>query len=557
MSEKKSPSPYLSVIPPSNPARINPLKNRNYNIFAKKPTNIRNKNIPLSVSKSMRSNFHIQPQLGITPIEKIKIPTKSRDQLAPILLALQTIHNTPAIMEQIYKLLEDKILPGKDKTKGRPGLTHWQILVMGVVRNARACDYDQLEDLCSHHTLVRQFLQLPAIAGDDLTNTPDLSHKTISNNVCHITAELLAEINNIIAAHGRDLITPKKKDQPPKIIAKCDTYVLETNIHFPTDINLLWDAARKLCDLIPRLTKAHNLSGWRKHRDIAAQLKNQMRALGNTSQKGGANKQQRLQTQARHYLHSARNLRDKAQTTIKELQRKPLTSIQHARLTEVQYFQEMLEKHIDLIERRILKNETIPHSEKIFSLFEPHSQWIAKGKAGKPVELGRKLLITTDQNHLILDYQILDSPDEHPAALATVERLQARYGKDSIASISFDKGFSSRENKHQLQDKVGQLIMPKKGKRNVQETAEEKAPSYVILRHAHSAIESNINSLEHHGLDRCPDKKLRGYTRYTGLGILAYNLHQIGKALHKQEKARQEKEAKKRERQQQRQKRAA
>jgi transposase, IS5 family len=141
-----------------------------------------------------------------------------------------------------------QILPGKNKDKGRPGLTHWQILVLGIVRNARYCDYDQLEDLAAHHTLVRQFLYLPAIAGEDLTNTPDLTHKTISNNVCHITEEILQEINKIVAQYGHNLLS-KKRDIPDKIIAKCDTYVCETNVHYPTDINLLWDAARKTTQL--------------------------------------------------------------------------------------------------------------------------------------------------------------------------------------------------------------------------------------------------------------------------------------------------------------------
>jgi hypothetical protein len=100
----------------------------------------------------MRSNFQIQPQLNIVPIEKIQIPTNSRDQLAPTLLALQWIYSTPEISRQIFELLEAKILPGTSKDKGRPGLDLWQILVLGIVRNARNCDYDELEDLASHHS---------------------------------------------------------------------------------------------------------------------------------------------------------------------------------------------------------------------------------------------------------------------------------------------------------------------------------------------------------------------------------------------------------------------
>jgi hypothetical protein len=102
-----------------------------------------------------------------------------------------------------------------------------------------------------------------------------------------------------------------------------------------------------------------------------------------------------------------------------------------------------------------VKGETIPHREKIFSWFEPHTEWIMKGKLFPPVELGHKLLVTTDQHELILDYQVLE----------------------------------------------------------------------------HSAVESDIHCLEHHGLNRCPDKGRRGYGRYVGFGVLAYNLHKIGARL--------------------------
>ena len=73
--------------------------------------------------------------------------------------------------------------------------------------------------------------------------------------------------------------------------------------------------------------------------------------------------------------------------------------------------------------------------------------------------------------------------------------------------------------------------MPKRGKRNSQEQAREHQPSFVALRRKHSAIESDINCLEHHGLDRCPDKGLPGFKRYVGFGVLAYNLHKIGQRL--------------------------
>ena len=77
--------------------------------------------------------------------------------------------------------------------------------------------------------------------------------------------------------------------------------------------------------------------------------------------------------------------------------------------------------------------------------------------------------------------------------------------------------------------------MPKKGKRNKAETEEETQKEFVKLRKKHSAIESNINCLEHHGLNRCPDKGINAYNRYAGVGVLAFNLHKMGNLLIKEE----------------------
>jgi len=125
--------------------------------------------------------------------------------------------------------------PGFVARLRRPGLDLWQILVLGVVRLGLDCDYDRLEDLANHHTLLRQILGLSAVPTAD---EKPFHYKTLSDNVCHLDEELLAQINAIVAQAGRAVF--KKKDEP--IRAKTDSYVLETNVHFPTDVNLLWDA---------------------------------------------------------------------------------------------------------------------------------------------------------------------------------------------------------------------------------------------------------------------------------------------------------------------------
>jgi transposase, IS5 family len=123
-------------------------------------------------------------------------------------------------------------------------------------------------------------------------------------------------------------------------------------------------------------------------------------------------------------------------------------------------------------------------------------------------------------------------------------RLRQRFEGRTIYSHSFDKGFYSKDNLKTLQQAgIEQVVLPKRGKRNQEETQRESTPEFRQLRNAHSAVESNINMLEHHGLNRCPDKGLHGYKRYAGLSVLAYNLHILGNCLIAKERQKLQKEA--------------
>ncbi len=198
-----------------------------------------------------------------------------------------------------------------------------------------------------------------------------------------------------------------------------------------------------------------------------------------------------------------------------------------------------MEKHIDLVERRILKGEKIPHEEKLFSVFESYTEWIKKGKSRPSVELGKKLSITTDQFNLIVDYQIMEHQQDRDIVIELADRLLLKY---KIFSWSFDKGYWKKENKELLQLEIPKVIMPKLGKRNQSEQEEENSISFKKLKNKHSAIESNINELENRGLGCCPDRGFAHYKRYIGLGVCAYNLKKIGRKILEIKRIEQEKE---------------
>jgi transposase, IS5 family len=235
----------------------------------------------------MRKRFEVQLNLGQTPIEKVIIPLKSRDELPPILAALQWLWQDPEAHGKIFALLEQKINLGK-KATGRPGLTLWQILVLGVVRLGLDCDYDRLEHLANYDGLLRQILGLSPVRA---AHEKPFHHKTLADNAGLVDEELLSQINAAVVQVGRPLFKKKEGGGPEPLEVKVDTYVLETNVHFPTDLNLLWDAQRKCLDGVEDLSG--RLTGWRKAEDWRGKLKGQMRRVSRISQGGGRNKEER------------------------------------------------------------------------------------------------------------------------------------------------------------------------------------------------------------------------------------------------------------------------
>jgi len=475
----------------------------------------------------MRQRYSPQPDFQVIPIEKIVLPTQSRDELPSILAGLQWIWTHPSLKAEILALLEQKILVGK-KATGRTGMDLWQILVLGVVRLGLDADWDRLEDLANHHTLLRQMLGMPALAWG--TETKTFAHQTLRDNVALLDDSLLKAINARVAAAGKEVFAKKEGAPVAALEIKVDTYVLETDVHFPTDLNLLWDAGRKCVDLIEKCRDqwGYELPGWRKAKDWRRRFKALERISSKALYGGGANKERRVKAAAREYVRVGRELSAKVSASLLGLCDQAVDGVHWEALG---YFHGMLDKHLELVERRLLQEQTIPAAEKVFSLFEPHTEWIQKGKQRPNVELGHRLLIATDQHQLIQDYDVPMGGVDGDQSLPVADRLLGRYGTGQIASLSFDKGFTRAADREWLSLYVPEVVMPKRGKKNAAETERESQKTFVALRRRHSAVESDIHSLEHHGLNRCLDVGVAGYLRYVGYGVLSYNLHVIGRQL--------------------------
>ena len=325
---------------------------------------------------------------------------------------------------------------------------------------------------------------------------------------------------------------------------KTDSYAVEANVHFPTDLNLLWDSGRKCLDMVEDLLEIADLKGWRKIKNIRKTFKSQFRA---TSQKVFKGKDDHQKKQSvKQYLHQAKKLVEKIEEVIKNppvvKDKEELIMVIIALLVK---YKNYITKFADQIERRLLKGETIPAEEKIFSIFEEHTEWLTKGKLNKKVELGHLLLVTSDQYQFIVDYKVLEKQRDASQVSNLCERIKKYYAAEKIKSHSFDKGFWSKDNLATLQGAdIEQVVLPKKGRHNKEDKERESDVEFKKLRNAHSAVESNINMLEHHGLNRCMDKGLHGFKRYAGLSVLAYNLHILGNELKAKARAEEERREK-------------
>jgi hypothetical protein len=313
-------------------------------------------------------------------------------------------------------------------------------------------------------------------------------------------------------------------------MGRCDSFVVETDVHFPTDINLLFDAVRKMIEIAAVIGQGIGSTMWRQSdyniRSFKKLYRKAQRLKHSTSkdEKKKIKRARKIMEAHKEYIETAEKHIQKACLTMEMVPDSDI--IGAARTEELQTYVNHALWQIDLIKRRVLQDEKIPHEDKIFSIFQYHTEWISKGKAGVPQELGLRVCILEDQYGLILHHRVMEKETDDKVAVAMVASAQNKFS--DLKGCSFDKGFYSPGNKKELKARLDNLVLPKKGRCNKAEREEETTEEFRRFKRKHSAVESAINGLENHGLDRCPDHGIQGFKRYVGLSVLARNLQIIG-----------------------------
>lgn len=461
----------------------------------------------------MRQVIPAQSLLGQSEISQIKISNRSRDDIPNILRGLQYIYVDDKLQEQLFSLLI-KLLNDKQRRLGRKGMDLWRIFVLATLRVNLNWDYDRLQHMVNEHRTIRQMLGHSIV--DEDYHYP---LQTLKDNVQLLTPEILDEINQAIVMSGHTLV---KKRGENTLRARADSFVVETNVHFPTDIGLLYDALRKGIQLTRKACDIAGISEWRQSSYNIRCIKQACRKAQKSKRGGGKGKEARISSAHQAYLDLAKQSLEKLEVTFKTIKGNILS-------VEVDPFLKHAHRQIDQIDRRILKGETIPTAEKVYSLFEPHTEWVNKGKAGGKIELGLKVCIVEDQHQFILHHRVMQKEVDSDIAEDIVKASKKRF--ENLTDCSFDKGFGSAANQAKLEKVLSTVTMPSKGKLSKERHKHEHSPEFIKARHQHSAVESAINCLEQHGLDKCLDKGIVGFERYVAIAIVSRNIQRIGAIL--------------------------
>jgi len=475
-------------------------------------------------------------KLGEIAISEIKISLRSRDDIPPLLLGLQHIYTNSDLREAVFGILEENILADIDSQNGRPGMDLWTILVLGVLRVNLNWDYDRLEEMANNHKTIRKMLGHGSF-NDDY----EYKLQTLKDNVYLLTPEIIEKINQVVIEAGHTLV---KKKEDEKLNGRCDSFVVETDVHYPTDINLLFDAMRKVISLTATLCTICGLTGWRQSSHNIRTVKRLFRKaqkLKRSTSKDPKKKEQRekiIIEAHQKYIDVAKYFLAKAQASLGEVNGGGVMTM--ALIMEIERYLSHADRQIDQISRRVIEGEKIPHNEKVFSIFEEHTEWISKGKAGVPVELGLKVCILEDQYGFILHHQVMQNETDDQVAVAMVK--QAKAYCPNLISCSFDKGFHSPANQKALLEYLEFVVLPKKGRLSQKDKIREYSEEFIRARYQHSAVESAINALEVHGLDRCLDHGIDGFKKYVALAVLGRNIQQLGLKVRQQKLARQQAE---------------
>ena len=410
----------------------------------------------------------------------------------------------------------------KQPGSGRRGLTATQVLRSLVLMRLKNWDYRELRERIADGLTLRQFT--------DFYCAPVPKHDAFQRGFIRLTPQTLKAVNDLVIRAAVEL----GLEDGAKL--RVDTTVVQTDIHHPTDNTLLWDVVRVVTRLVRRLAKALELrrikgfcdrtrSARRRMYEIQRMTTRQRHEQQTRTYRGLIYIAEEVVGNARVGLDRTRAMRGKDMFTdmaIEELR------------GQIEHFCHLGDRVIDQARRRVLFGEQVATDEKIYSIFEPHTDLIKRGKVRTPVEFGHKVFLAESAKGLITQYEVLkgNPPDEVHVASSLQHHRQA-FGR-APELYGSDRGFFSEQNFASCKHAGVKLVcIPQRGgKRTPRREAYESSAAFKNGQRFRAGIEGRISVLfRGRGMKRCLAEGRDRFELWVGAAVLANNLMRIAALL--------------------------
>ena len=428
-------------------------------------------------------------------------------------------------LRELDRLLDDDVIVQQvradmgrrrrhSRSMGRHSTPVEVILRLLVVKRLYGWSYAEVEHFVADSLVLRQFCRIYLQPVPDDTTLIRWANLIGPGTVAQINDRVVALARQVRATRGRKL--------------RVDSTVIETHIHHPTDSRLLGDGVRVLSRLIRRAKPVlgrHADLGKEAFRTRTRSIRRLAQQIHRLARRKGEAAAEEMKAVYRRLLTVTKRSRRQAARVAAALRTQAGPAAERL-LQQLETFLPRVDQVIAQAERRVIQGATVPASEKIVSLFEPHTRVIQRHKPGKAVEFGRKLWLDEVDGGIISRYAVLDEagPD-HPHLPASLTAHQQRFGHPPWL-LAGDRGvFSAANEAVAEQAGVKRIVLPYAGKASADRQRRERAAWFRRGFRFRAGIEGRISVLRRcYGLDRCRDHGEDGMGRWVGWGIVTANL---------------------------------
>jgi transposase, IS5 family len=443
-------------------------------------------------------------------------------QLEPLLQAIADFLDEHGAL--VTKIRSDLRRGLKSPDTGRNGLAPHEVLRSLVLMRVKNWDYRELRERIADGYTLRLFTGFHC--------RPVPRHGAFHRAFVRLTPATLQAVNDLVVKAAVDL----GLEDGTRL--RVDTTVVQTDIHHPTDNTLLWDAVRVLSRLLKRLGEllGRRLEGFRNRTRAARRRMQAIQRMSTTQRQWQQTTRYReLIDIAEEVVACARSaLKDPRNTRGKDLYCD--LAIEGVR-QQMGHYCGLADRVIGQTRRRIIDGEQVPNAEKIYSIFEPHTDLIKRGKVRTPMEFGHKVFLAESAQGLITQYQVLKgNPADEQHVGRSLEHHKKAFGR--VPELyGADRGFFSERNLTLGQHGgVKVVCIPQSGgKRSPEREACEKTPAFKQGQRFRAGIEGRISVLfRGRGMKRCLAQGLERFELLVGAAVLANNLMNIASLLIKQ-----------------------